>query len=344
MTLYENVQEKLKREPKVWVITGVAGFIGSNLLKKLLELDQVVVGVDNFVTGYQKNLNEIKKSVSDEQAARFSFIQGDICDLETCCSCCKGADIVLHQAALGSVPRSIEDPLSTHRNNVDGFVNMLIATRDMKVSRLVYASSSSVYGDDPSLPKDEGKTGRPLSPYAASKYINEIYSAAFATSYGMHTIGLRYFNVFGPRQDPNGAYAAVIPRWFGRLLKGEAVNIFGDGKTSRDFCYIQNVVQANILAACTENPEAVNHVYNIAVSQSTTLNNLYYIIRDLVGDIRPDVKKIEPNYLDFRPGDIRHSLANINKAVRLLGYTPKYTVKEGLGEAAKWYIENLLYS
>ena len=339
--MYEQTIEKLKASPKKWLITGVAGFIGSNLLETLLSLGQRVVGLDNFSTGFQHNLDEVQGLVTLEQWQRFTCIKGDIRDLETCTQACAGVDYVLHQAALGSVPRSIEDPILTNENNLTGFLNMLVAARDAQVTRFVYAASSSTYGDHPGLPKVEDAIGRPLSPYAVTKYVNELYADVFARTYGFKTIGLRYFNIFGRRQDPNGAYAAVMPKWFSGLIKGEEIFINGDGETSRDFCYIDNCVQANILAACAENEDALNQVYNVAFGERTTLNELFTMIKERVADVHPEVKSINPTYRDFRAGDVRHSLADISKSETLLGYKPEFSVKAGLDRAAQWYIEKL---
>lgn len=338
MITYEATKELLRVHPGKWLITGVAGFIGSNLLETLLNLDQVVIGLDNFATGHQRNLDEVQRSVSPTQWNRFTFFEGDIRDFETCRTVCTGIDYVLHQAALGSVPRSIEDPLLTNAANITGFLNMLTAARDAKVKRFVYAASSSTYGDHSDLPKREDKIGNPLSPYAVTKYVNELYADVFARAYGFKSIGLRYFNVFGPRQDPNGAYAAVIPKWFAAILAGEPVYINGDGETSRDFCFIDNCVQANILAATTENPEATGQVYNVAFGQRTTLNELFQLIQALVVKTQPEAAAVKPIYCDFRPGDVRHSLADIGKAERLLGYQPRVSVSEGLECATKWYL------
>jgi UDP-N-acetylglucosamine 4-epimerase len=326
----------------LWLVTGAAGFIGSNLVEALLKLDQRVIGLDNFATGHKKNLEQVKALVSTEQWARFSFIDDDIRDPAICQRACRGVDFVLHQAALGSVPRSIDDPFATHEANVNGFLNMLVAARDAKVKRFVYASSSALYGDHPGLPKVEDKIGQPLSPYAATKCFNELYADVFARCYGTPSIGLRYFNVFGPRQDPEGAYAAVIPKWVAAMLKGEPVVINGDGETSRDFCYIENVVQANLLAATTENPAAVNQVYNVACGERTTLNELFTLIQIGLAKTNPDVMKIKPTCRDFRPGDVRHSLADISKAQRLLGYAPTHSVRQGLETALDWYRRNVV--
>lgn len=341
MTAYDKIQKKLLADRKTWLITGIAGFIGSNLLEALLNLNQAVVGIDNFSTGHRRNLEEVRENVSAEQWRRFSFIEGDIRDFQTCCEVCAGTDFVLHQAALGSVPRSIENPLLTNDNNITGFLNMLVVARDAKVKRFVYAASSSTYGDHPGLPKIETTIGRPLSPYAVTKYVNELYADVFSRTYGFKTIGLRYFNIFGKRQDPEGAYAAVIPKWFSGLLKDEPVFINGDGETSRDFCYIENCVQANLLAACTQNTQALNQVFNVAHGERTSLNELFQLIKERIVLVYPQKADIQPRYRDFRPGDVRHSLADITKATNLLGYQPTYSVRDGLDNAAKWYLENL---
>lgn len=339
MTKYEKIQQELVESPKTWLITGVAGFIGSNLLEKLLNLNQTVIGLDNFATGYQHNLDEVKSLVSPEQWFRFRFIKGDIRDYTTCEEAVKGVDYVLHQAALGSVPRSIADPITSNSANVTGFLNMLQAAKEAKVQSFTYAASSSTYGDHPALPKVEAKIGNPLSPYAVTKYVNELYAGVYARTYGFNTIGLRYFNVFGRRQDPNGAYAAVIPKWTAAMIKNEDVFINGDGKTSRDFCYIDNVVQMNILAA-TAADEAKNEVYNVAVGDRTTLNDLYFSIKAAL--LRNDiVVKQEPSYRDFRVGDVRHSQADVSKAVNKLGYQYTHAILEGISEAMPWYKEYL---
>jgi UDP-N-acetylglucosamine 4-epimerase len=340
MTEYENLKDKLKSRPETWLITGVAGFIGSNLLETLLVLDQNVIGLDNFSTGYAYNLDEVRESVSNEQWERFRFIEADIRDYSACSESCAGVDYVLHQAALGSVPRSIEDPVNTNENNISGFLNMLVAAKDAGVKRFVYAASSSTYGDHPDLPKQEDKTGNPLSPYAVTKLVNELYAGVFARTYGFRTIGLRYFNIFGRRQDPQGAYAAVMPKWFAGLIRGDECFINGDGETSRDFCYIDNCVQANLLAATVSNAEATDQVYNVAYGQRTTLNELFLLIRDRVAIAYPGTSDSEPTYRDFRAGDVRHSLADISKAKELLGYDPVYSVSTGLDEAARWYLEH----
>ncbi len=338
---YETIRQELARKPKTWLVTGVAGFIGSNLLQSLLELGQPVVGLDNFSTGHRRNLEDVRAQVSREAWRAFRFIEGDIRDPAVCREACAGIDAVLHQAALGSVPRSIEDPRPAHESNLTGFLNMLVAAKDSGISRFVYASSSSVYGDHPGLPKVEDALGEVLSPYAATKRMNEIYAEAFARSYGLKAIGLRYFNIFGPRQDPAGAYAAVIPRWFSALIRGETVHINGDGETSRDFCFIENCVQANILAACADAPEALGQVYNVAYGQRTSLNELFDLIRGLVARRFPHAADAKPAYRGFRAGDVRHSLANLDKAGALLGYAPLFPVGDGLERAADWYVRHL---
>jgi len=337
MNAYETIQKQLQAEPKKWLITGVAGFIGSNLLETLLKLDQTVVGLDNFATGHQYNLDEVKGEVTPEQWARFNFIEGDIRNVDTCHQACQGVDYVLHQAALGSVPRSINDPITTNSANIDGFLNMLVAARDAQVKSFTYAASSSTYGDHPGLPKVEDRIGKPLSPYAVTKYVNELYAEVFARTYGFNCIGLRYFNVFGKRQDPNGAYAAVIPKWTSAMIKDEDLFINGDGETSRDFCFIENTVQANLLAATVQAEEARNQVYNVAVGGRTTLNQLFSYIRESLGDngIRYEKDAI---YRDFRAGDVRHSQADVSKANNLLGYDPQYTIEQGIKKAMPWYV------
>lgn len=349
MTKYLELKEHLKTNQYTWLVTGVAGFIGSNLLENLLILNQKVVGLDNFETGYQHNIDQ---AIQDAAAAleaegttlnadNFTLIEGDIKDLKTCNKACHGVDYVLHQAALGSVPRSIEDPIRTNSANIDGFLNMLVAARDTKVKRFVYAASSSTYGDHPDLPKVEEKIGNPLSPYAVTKVVNELYASVFARTYDFKTIGLRYFNIFGKRQDPNGAYAAVIPKWVASILEGEEVFINGDGETSRDFCYIANTVQMNLLAALTDNNSATDQVYNVALNDRTSLNQLYEMIEDLLVQKVDGLTKKTPTYRDFRAGDVRHSLANITKAKELLGYEPSHRIGAGLEEAMDWYVGSL---
>jgi len=337
LSAYDKLRSELQVSPAKWLVTGVAGFIGSNLLEELLKLDQTVVGLDNFSTGKPANLDEVSALVSQEQWARFRFLEGDIAELAACKRACAGIDFVLHQAALGSVPRSIKDPLRSHQSNVTGFLNMLVAARDAGVKRFVYASSSSVYGDHPGLPKAEGTTGKPLSPYAATKAMNELYADVFARTYGVATVGLRYFNVFGPRQDPEGPYAAVIPLWVAALLKGAPIFINGDGETSRDFCFVANVVQANLLAALSARPDAANQVYNVAMGERTTLNELFECLRGAVNGHGAGAHDQKPIYREFRSGDVRHSLADISKARRLLKYNPEYSIRQGLEEALGWY-------
>lgn len=340
MTSYEKIKQILIKDTKTWLITGVAGFIGSNLLETLLKLDQTVIGLDNFATGHQKNLDEVESLVTAGQWQRFSFIEGDIRNLDDCHQACKGVDYVLHQAALGSVPRSIADPIATNETNISGFLNMLTAARDAKVTSFTYAASSSTYGDHPALPKVEDTIGKPLSPYAVTKYVNELYAEVFARTYGFKSIGLRYFNVFGKRQDPNGAYAAVIPKWTAAMIQGEDVFINGDGETSRDFCYIDNTVQANILAATTNNLEARDQVYNIAVGDRTTLNQLFEAIQSALQTNDINHSKA-PIYREFRVGDVRHSQADVSKIKTLLGYVPEFVIKDGIARAMPWYIKFL---
>ena len=358
LTAYDRLQTHLQTEPNTWLVTGVAGFIGSNLLETLLKLNQRVVGLDNFATGHQRNLDEVQTLVSAEQWANFQFNQGDIRNLQDCHKSMtwedrssgddgiqappQSVEFVLHQAALGSVPRSVVDPITTNATNVTGFLNMLVAARDANggkgVKRFVYAASSSTYGDHPALPKVEDTIGKPLSPYAVTKYVNELYADVFGKTYGLQSIGLRYFNVFGPRQDPNGAYAAVIPKWINSMIKGEPVYINGDGETSRDFCFIANTVQANLLAAATQNSEAINQVYNVAVGDRTTLNGLYAQLHKNLLRLYPHLQDIQPVSRAFRAGDVRHSLADISKAATLLGYAPKERIGQGLEKAMPWYI------
>lgn len=339
MTRYEQLLKDLPNQPKTWLITGVAGFIGSNLLETLLKLDQQVIGLDNFATGHQRNLDEVQDLVSETAWQRFRFIEGDIRNLEDCQIACANVDYVLHQAALGSVPRSINDPITTNSVNIDGFLNMLVAARDAKVKSFTYAASSSTYGDHPALPKTEENIGKPLSPYAVTKYVNELYAEVFAKTYGFSCIGLRYFNVFGRRQDPNGAYAAVIPKWTDAIIQGQDIFVNGDGETSRDFCYIDNAVQANILAATATNPDTQNQVYNIAVGDRTTLNQLFDTIKASLQENGVSCQ-IKPVYRDFRAGDVRHSQADISKAEKLLGYRPLYKVKTGVRLAMAWYVKS----
>jgi UDP-N-acetylglucosamine 4-epimerase len=338
MTQYKAIKAELTKNPKCWLVTGAAGFIGSNLLEHLLKLDQTVVGLDNFSTGHQRNLDEVKGLVTEDQWQKFHFIDGDIRDYETCISAVKDIDYVLHQAALGSVPRSIADPISSSSVNISGFLNILHASKEEQVKSFTYAASSSTYGDHPALPKLEENIGSPLSPYAVTKYVNELYAAVYARTYGFKTIGLRYFNVFGKRQDPNGAYAAVIPKWTAAIIQGEEVFINGDGKTSRDFCFIDNTVQMNILAATSPN-EAKNQVYNVAVGDRTTLNDLFALIKASL--VSEGIKvNVDPIYRDFRLGDVRHSQADISKAKQGLGYSPEFTISKGIEQAMPWYIKS----
>ncbi|MFZ3209101.1 MAG: SDR family oxidoreductase [Geobacteraceae bacterium] len=339
---YDKTKNLLQADPKTWLITGVAGFIGSNLLEHLLLLDQRVVGLDNFSTGKRGNLAEVERLVTDEQWRRFRFVESDIRNLGACHDVCQGADFVLHHAALGSVPRSIEDPIASNENNVTGALNMFVAARDQKVKRIIYAASSSTYGDHPGLPKVEEQIGRPLSPYAVTKYVNELYAEVFNSTYGLESIGLRYFNVFGPRQDPEGAYAAVIPKWIAAMINGETVCINGTGETSRDFCYVENVVQMNLLAATSADPAAVNQVYNTAVNARTSLNELFAKLHGQLLPHYPHLRGCTPVYRDFRQGDVLHSQADIGKAAKLLGYAPSHTIDEGLGAALPWYMANLV--
>lgn len=338
-TRFDTVKNELSSLPRKWLVTGCAGFIGSNLLESLLKLGQTVVGLDNFATGYQRNLDEVRGSVTPEQWARFTFIKGDIRDLEACRRAVKGVDFVLHQAALGSVPRSLNDPITTNEVNIGGFLNMLVAARDAEVKSFVYAASSSTYGDHPALPKVEENIGNPLSPYAVTKYVNELYADVFARSYGFEAVGLRYFNVFGKRQDPDGAYAAVIPKWTAAMIQGKDVTINGDGETSRDFCFVDNAVQANILAAMAP-AEGRNQVYNVAVSGRSTLNQLFDFLAQALGNQGVAYAK-KPVYGEFRAGDVRHSQADVSKAGRLLGYAPTHTVLQGLEVAMPWYTQFL---
>ena len=331
------VQQRLSERPLRWLVTGSAGFIGSHLLERLLRLGQRVVSIDNFATGYRANLDEVRRAVGEQAWQRHSFLEADIIDLSACRRACEGVDVVLHEAALGSVPRSIEDPLRTHAANLTGFLNLLVAARDARVQRFVYAGSSSTYGDHPGLPKVEDEIGRALSPYAVTKYADELYAQVFDRCYGMATIGLRYFNVFGPRQHPGGAYAAVIPRWVAAALHGAPIVIYGDGETTRDFCYVANVVQANLLAAATADPAAVGQIYNVAAGGRLSLNELYGVLRELVAERYSELRVPPPVYEDFRSGDVRHSQADISKARRLLGYEPSHDLRAGLREALPWY-------
>jgi len=333
----EALRARIIANPGTWLVTGAAGFIGSNLLQALLELDQRVIGFDNFATGTRENLAEVERAVGRARWGRLQFIEGDIRSPIECREACRSVRYVLHQAALGSVPQSIEDPLAYHASNVTGFLNLQLAARDAGVSRFVYASSSATYGDHPGLPQQEPHIGQPLSPYGLTKYVDELYAELFARCYGTASIGLRYFNVFGPRQDPQGAYAAVIPQWVARLIRGEPVHINGDGRTARDFCYVANVVQANLRAATVDDPAAVNQVYNIALGEMTTLSQLYATLRELLAPRHPHLRDSRPEHRDFRPGDVPLSQADIGKAMRLLGYRPQWRLREGLVQAIEWY-------
>ena len=339
MSRYEDVKTEILDNPRTWLVTGVAGFIGSNLLESLLKLNQTVVGLDNFATGHQRNLDEVQVMVTPQQWQKFQFIEGDVREYATCEQVVRGVDYVLHQAALGSVPRSIADPITSNSANITGFLNMLQAAKEEAVASFTYAASSSTYGDHPALPKIEENIGNPLSPYAVTKYVNELYAGVYARTYGFKTIGLRYFNVFGKRQDPNGAYAAVIPKWTSAMIQGEDVFINGDGETSRDFCFVENTVQMNILAATATN-EAKNQVYNVAVGDRTTLNNLYSALKAALKGRGIQVSA-EPVYRDFRAGDVRHSQADIGKAINNLGYQPQYGIFQGIQQAMPWYISFL---
>jgi UDP-N-acetylglucosamine/UDP-N-acetyl-alpha-D-glucosaminouronate 4-epimerase len=337
MSDHATLHERIREAPGTWLVTGAAGFIGSNLVESLLELDQRVIGLDNFASGKRENLAAAERAVGRTRWGNFRLIEGDIRSPGDCREACRSVRYVLHQAALGSVPQSIDDPLAYHATNVTGFLNMRLAARDAGVARFVYAGSSATYGDHPALPQQEPHIGRPLSPYGLSKYVDELYADLFARCYGSSAIGLRYFNVFGPRQDPQGAYAAVIPQWVARMIRGEPVHINGDGETARDFCYVANVVQANLLAATVEDPAALDQVYNIALGNKTTLNQLYATLRELLAPRFPHLRGGRPEYRDFRPGDVALSQADIGKAMRLLGYRPQWRLREGLAQAIDWY-------
>jgi UDP-N-acetylglucosamine 4-epimerase len=341
VSAYEDVRALLQASPRRWLVTGVAGFIGSTLLEALLELDQSVTGLDNFATGRRANLDDVRARVGASRFARFRFVEGDVASEKTCRDVVSGADAVLHQAALGSVPRSIEEPLASNAANVTGHLALLEAARRAGVRRFVYASSSSVYGDSPTLPKQEAELGRPLSPYAVTKLADELYATVYGELHGLQTVGLRYFNVFGPRQDPEGAYAAVIPKWVAAMIRGEKVVIHGTGETSRDFCHVANVVQANLLAASVESKEALNQAYNVAAGARTSLAELFVLLRDRLAARRPQLARLEPEHDGFRAGDVLHSLADIGKARRLLGYAPTHGIERGLDESLDWYERNV---
>jgi UDP-N-acetylglucosamine/UDP-N-acetylgalactosamine 4-epimerase len=342
MSEFDILKKHLSDNQYIWLVTGVAGFIGSNLLESLLNLNQQVIGIDNFETGHRENIEEALNESSNLNAVSlFTFIEGDIRDLPTCHKVCNGVDYVLHQAAIGSVPRSIDDPINTNSVNISGYLNMLVASKDANVKRFVYAASSSTYGDSPDLPKVESNIGKPLSPYAVTKAVNELYAHVFSINYGLSSIGLRYFNIFGKRQDPSGSYAAVIPKWVICLLKNQTVIINGDGTTSRDFCYIDNAIQANLLAAMSTKKTAQNEVYNVAVGDQTDLIELFNLIQKELVSIVPGLKSSNPSFGDFRPGDVLHSKADITKARSLLGFNPDFNVHEGLRESMIWYVNNL---
>lgn len=341
MNQFHNIRQHLVETQSHWLVTGAAGFIGSNLVEALLKLNQRVTGLDNFATGHQHNLDQVEALVGPDAWARFDFIKGDIRNMDDCALACKGVDYVLHEAALGSVSRSMQDPITSNATNVTGFLNMLTASRDAQVKRFVYAASSSTYGDHPALPKVEPVIGNPLSPYAVTKYVNELYASVFARCYGTEVIGLRYFNVFGPRQDPLGAYAAVIPLWITSLIANQAISINGDGETSRDFCFIDNVVQANILAALAQGPAVTDQVYNVALNERTSLNQLYQILHDLLSGRFAHVAAHQPQYTGFRAGDVRHSQADISKAAERLGYTPTHRIGDGLQTTIDWYVARM---
>ena len=338
MTKYSKLLQTLKSNQHTWLVTGVAGFIGSNILEELLNCRQKVIGLDNYSTGYKKNLEEVEANVNKNSWKKFDFVEGDISSLETCLAVCKGVDYVLHQGALGSVPRSIEAPIATNNSNIVGFLNMLVAAKDANVKSFTYAASSSTYGDHPALPKIEKNIGQPLSPYAITKFVNELYADVFYRSYGFKSIGLRYFNVFGKRQDPDGAYAAVIPKWIASMIDNSEIFINGDGETSRDFCYVDNAVQANLLAA-TSSEKAQNQVYNVAVGNRTSLNDLFLILKNNLVANGKDYLSV-PRYREFRAGDVRHSQADITKAKKLLGYIPSHDLVKGISDAMPWYIKN----
>jgi len=341
MDSYQGVQQRVKASRRAWLITGVAGFIGSHLAEKLLKLDQAVVGLDNFSTGKRENLELLRQAVGSARWQNFRFIEGDIRSLDTCGAACASIDVVLHQAGLGSVPRSIDKPLRTHDSNVNGFLNLLLAARDAGAARMVYASSSAVYGDHPSLPKVESQLGRAMSPYGLSKRINELYADVFTACYGFRSVGLRYFNVFGPRQDPDGPYASVIPAWIGALLRGETAYVNGDGSAARDYCHVDNVVQANLLAATVEDPQAIGETYNVAVGEQTTLNGLFELLRTLLARRLPHLRTVRPVHRAPRLGDMLLSRADIGKAARLLGYQPAFDLQSGLAQTIDWYVEHL---
>jgi UDP-N-acetylglucosamine 4-epimerase len=341
MSRFDETRQELQAKPRRFLVTGVAGFIGSSLLEALLELDQPVTGLDDFSTGYRRNLDEVRARVGDARFARFRLVEGDVASPDVCRDATQGVEVVLHQAALGSVPRSIAEPLDSNAANVTGHLALLEAARKGGIRRFVYASSSSVYGDSESLPKLETDLGRPLSPYAVTKLADELYATVYGTLHGMETAGLRYFNVFGPRQDPEGAYAAVIPKWVAAMIRGERVVIHGTGETSRDFCHVANVVQANLLAATVASPEALNQAYNVAAGRRTSLVELFRLLHERLAARHPRLAGLRPEHGPFRAGDVLHSLADIGKARRLLGYEPTHTIERGLDESLDWYERSL---
>jgi len=339
---YEEARQRIRNVPRRWLVTGAAGFIGSHLVENLLGLDQTVVGLDNFSTGKRENLELVRQAAGEARWQKFRFVDADIRSLDACNAACESIDVVLHQAGLGSVPRSIDKPLRTHDSNVNGFLNILLAARDAGAARLVYASSSAVYGDHPALPKVEAQLGRAMSPYGLSKRINELYAEVFAGCYGFASVGLRYFNVFGPRQDPDGPYASVIPAWIGALLRGETAYVNGDGSAARDYCHVDNVVQANLLAATVDDPQALGEAYNVAVGAQTTLDELFELMRALLAQRLPHVRTVRPVHRAPRRGDMLLSRADVAKAARLLGYRPTFDLAAGLAQTIDWYIAHLV--
>lgn len=337
-----DILNAIKSNTNAWLVTGAAGFIGSHLVEELLRANQKVVGLDNFSTGFKQNLDKIESAVSSSQWKNFCFIEADIADLAACQYACENVDYILHQAALASVPASMDDPIKAHDVNVTGFINILTAARDQGVRRVVYASSSAVYGEGKELPKTEEKISDPISPYAANKYMNEVYAKTFSHCFGLETVGLRYFNVFGPRQDPNGAYAAVIPKWLEAMLQKKPAYIYGDGESTRDFIFVKDVVRANLLAALTDAPGALNQAYNIGLGNQITLNQLFNLLSELLSEHLHTQQVRAPRYEVAREGDIRHSYANVRKTKELLEFSPKFSLKEGLRENIKWYADKQL--
>jgi UDP-N-acetylglucosamine 4-epimerase len=339
MTRWDDAREGLRRQPRSWLVTGAAGFIGSHIVEELLRLGQRVRGLDDFSTGHRANLEDVAARVGGDRFGAFELVEGDIRDSSVCAKACAGAPLVIHQAALGSVPRSVADPITSYAVNVGGTVNVFEAAREAACARIVYASSSSVYGDHPGLPKLEAEIGEPLSPYAATKRIDEVWAQACFRSYALPVVGLRYFNVFGPRQDPQGPYAAVIPRWIEELVAGRQPRIFGDGETSRDFCPVANIVQANLLAALAPAKDACGRVFNVALGGRTSLNELFLALRDGLAELGVDCAGVQPVRDDFRPGDVRHSLADVSAIRTALGYAPEIDFAEGIRSALGWYLE-----